>query len=84
MKDYKIIRVWKILVFFLVGTVSLPAQEKIQDLETKRVKLEQEIRENLQTIEKLKKSNKSISQEIYLLEKNIRNRKKCSKPLIKN
>jgi septal ring factor EnvC (AmiA/AmiB activator) len=76
MKDYKIIRVWKILVFFLVGTVSLPAQEKIQDLETKRVKLEQEIRENLQTIEKLKKSNKSISQEIYLLEKNIRNRKK--------
>jgi len=71
---HRFLRFTWIMVFVCAIAFSARAQENRRDLERQQEALEQEIRQNLQTIEKLKKSNKSISQEVYLLEKNIRNR----------
>ncbi len=71
---YKVIRFIGILVLVYTMVFTTHAQKNRHDLEQQQEALEREIRENLQTIEKLKKSKKSISQELYLIERNIRNR----------
>lgn len=76
MLDYRILRLFGIIVFVFASLLLMRAQDNRRDLEFQRERLEQEIQENLQTIEKLKKSKKTISQEVFLLEKNIRNRQK--------
>ncbi|MGC8865058.1 MAG: murein hydrolase activator EnvC family protein [Bacteroidales bacterium] len=76
MGAFKIGKIGGVLVFLLFLGYSMLAQDKRRDLESQREQIEREIQQNLQAIEKLNKTNKSISQEIFLLEKNIRNRQR--------
>lgn len=76
MGAFKRVKEGIIFLLLLVWGYNSPAQDKRRDLERQREQIEQEIQANLQAIEKLSKTNKSISQEIFLLERNIRNRQR--------
>lgn len=76
MGGFEKIKTGLLFLLILACGYSVSGQDKRRDLERQQEQIEQEIQANLQAIDKLKKTNKSISQEIFLLEKNIRNRQR--------